>query len=165
MIIAPPASVPRAARRLRTPLLAALLLASLPALAQERIRWPVTWQTGQSFVYESESLERERVTRAAPLIYSGPSRTGAFLLGKGLGVALVALGVVSVGPQNPTARVEYALRADESLSEPQVRQVMEYYLALRMRRLSVRQTGRYAPVRPVAAVRQVPRQDEPNKKH
>ena len=46
---------------------------------------------------------------------------------------------------------------------------MEYYLALRMRRLSVRQTGRYAPVRPVAAVRSVPRSvprsDEPNKKH
>lgn len=45
-----------------------------------------------------------------------------------------ALGVVSVGPQNPTARVEYALRADESLTEPQVRQIMEYYLAVRMRR-------------------------------
>jgi transcriptional regulator with XRE-family HTH domain len=45
-----------------------------------------------------------------------------------------ALGVVSVGPQNPTARVEYALRADELLNEPQVRQVMEYYLAVRMRR-------------------------------
>ena len=42
---------------------------------------------------------------------------------------------------------------------------MEYYLALRMRRLSVRQTGRYAPVRPVAAVRSVPRSDKPNKKH
>jgi hypothetical protein len=41
------------------------------------------------------------------------------------------------------------------MSEPQVRQVMEYYLALRMRRLSVRQTGRYTPVRPVAAVRPV----------
>ncbi len=45
-----------------------------------------------------------------------------------------ALGVVSVGPQNPTARVEYALRADEALTEPQVRQIMEYYLAVRMRR-------------------------------
>jgi transcriptional regulator with XRE-family HTH domain len=45
----------------------------------------------------------------------------------------VALGVVSVGPQNPTARVEYALRADEALSEPQVRQIMEYYLAVRAR--------------------------------
>ena len=46
----------------------------------------------------------------------------------------VALGVVSVGPQNPTARVEYSLRADEALSEPQVRQIMEYYLAVRVRR-------------------------------
>jgi len=46
----------------------------------------------------------------------------------------MALGVVSLGPQNPTARVEYALRADELLSEPQVRQIMEYYLAVRMRR-------------------------------
>ncbi len=54
----------------------------------------------------------------------------------------VALGVVSVGPQNPTARVEYALRADEALSEPQVRQIMEYYLAVRVRRF-----GRsYSPV-------------------
>jgi transcriptional regulator with XRE-family HTH domain len=45
-----------------------------------------------------------------------------------------ALGVVSGGSQHPTARVEYALRADEMLSEPQVRQIMEYYLAVRARR-------------------------------
>src|SRR5512134_1768025 len=52
------------------------------------------------------------------------------------------LGVVAAGAMNPTARVEYALRADEALSEPQVRQVMEYYLAVRMRRF-----GRaYSPV-------------------
>jgi hypothetical protein len=38
--------------------------------------------------------------------------------------------------QNPTARVEYALRADEALSEPQVRQIMEYYLAVRVRRFA-----------------------------
>ena len=44
------------------------------------------------------------------------------------------LGLVSSGSTNPTARVEYALRADEALSEPQVRQIMEYYLAVRMRR-------------------------------
>ena len=44
------------------------------------------------------------------------------------------LGLVSNGSMNPTARVEYALRADEALSEPQVRQIMEYYLAVRMRR-------------------------------
>ena len=47
-----------------------------------------------------------------------------------------ALSVVSVGPQNPTARVEYALRADEALTEPQVRQIMEYYLAVRVRRFA-----------------------------
>jgi transcriptional regulator with XRE-family HTH domain len=44
------------------------------------------------------------------------------------------LGVVAGGNSNPTARVEYALRADELLSEAQVRQIMEYYLAVRMRR-------------------------------
>jgi transcriptional regulator with XRE-family HTH domain len=44
------------------------------------------------------------------------------------------LGLVAAGSANPTARVEYALRADELLSEPQVRQIMEYYLAVRMRR-------------------------------
>jgi transcriptional regulator with XRE-family HTH domain len=44
------------------------------------------------------------------------------------------LGLVAAGAVNPTARVEYALRADEMLSEPQVRQIMEYYLAVRMRR-------------------------------
>lgn len=45
------------------------------------------------------------------------------------------LGLIGGGVQNPTARVEYALRADEALSEAQVRQVMEYYLAVRMRRV------------------------------
>ncbi len=44
------------------------------------------------------------------------------------------LGLVTAPTQNPTARVEYALRSDEILSEPQVRQIMEYYLAVRMRR-------------------------------
>ena len=44
------------------------------------------------------------------------------------------LGLVAAGNTNPAARVEYALRADELLSEPQVRQIMEYYLAVRMRR-------------------------------
>ena len=57
-------------------------------------------------------------------------------------------GLTSSASTHPTARVEYALRSDDLMSEPQVRQVMEYYLALRMRRLSIRQTGRYAPVRP-----------------
>ena len=44
------------------------------------------------------------------------------------------LGVVGSANTNPTARVEYALRADDLLSEAQVRQIMEYYLAVRMRR-------------------------------
>ena len=44
------------------------------------------------------------------------------------------LRLVSAGATNPTTRVEYALRADEWLSEAQIRQVMEYYLAVRMRR-------------------------------
>ena len=56
-----------------------------------------------------------------------------------------ALGVVSVGPQNPTARVEYALRADEALTEPQVRQIMEYYLAVRVRRFARTYTSVGAP--------------------
>ena len=56
------------------------------------------------------------------------------------------LGVVTAGAMNPTARVEYALRADEMLSEPQVRQIMEYYLAVRMRRF-----GRaFQPAEPTA---------------
>jgi transcriptional regulator with XRE-family HTH domain len=44
------------------------------------------------------------------------------------------LGLMNGAVQNPTARVEYALRADESLSEAQVRQIMEYYLAIRLGR-------------------------------
>ena len=44
------------------------------------------------------------------------------------------LGLMSSGSANPTARVEYALRSDDVLGEPQVRQIMEYYLAVRMRR-------------------------------
>jgi transcriptional regulator with XRE-family HTH domain len=50
------------------------------------------------------------------------------------------LRLVSAGATNPTTRVEYALRADEWLTEAQVRQVMEYYLAVRIGRL-----GRPAP--------------------
>jgi transcriptional regulator with XRE-family HTH domain len=42
--------------------------------------------------------------------------------------------LVASGSSNPTARVEYALRADDLLTEAQVRQIMEYYLAVRMRR-------------------------------
>jgi transcriptional regulator with XRE-family HTH domain len=39
-----------------------------------------------------------------------------------------------VSPLHPTVRVEHALRADESLSEAQVREIMEIYLATRSQR-------------------------------
>jgi transcriptional regulator with XRE-family HTH domain len=61
-------------------------------------------------------------------------------------------GVIASGNSHPTARVEYALRADELLNEPQVRQVMEYYLALRMRRLAVRQSSPSPIVRAIRPV-------------
>ncbi len=65
------------------------------------------------------------------------------------------LGLVASGSANPTARVEYALRADELLSEPQVRQIMEYYLAVRMRRFGrtfqpSEPTTNRSPERPLA---------------
>jgi transcriptional regulator with XRE-family HTH domain len=50
------------------------------------------------------------------------------------------LRMVSAGATNPTTRVEYALRADDWLTEAQVRQIMEYYLAVRIDR-----AGRPAP--------------------
>ncbi len=45
---------------------------------------------------------------------------------------------VASGTTNPVARVEYALRSDDVLNEAQVRQIMEYYLAVRMRRFGAR---------------------------
>jgi transcriptional regulator with XRE-family HTH domain len=48
-------------------------------------------------------------------------------------------GLIASGTTHPTARVEYALRADDYLAEPQVRQIMEYYLAVRMRRIASQQ--------------------------
>ena len=50
-------------------------------------------------------------------------------------------GLTSSSSTHPTARVEYALRSDELMSEPQVRQVMEYYLAVRMRRFGRTYSG------------------------
>lgn len=41
------------------------------------------------------------------------------------------LGAATPTAHDPVARVEYALRADESLSEAQVRRVMVHYLAVR----------------------------------
>jgi transcriptional regulator with XRE-family HTH domain len=51
------------------------------------------------------------------------------------------LGLVNAGTANPVARVEYALRADELLAEPDVRQVMELYLSVRLRRFGRRGPG------------------------
>lgn len=59
------------------------------------------------------------------------------------------LGAVAAGTANPTARVEYSLRADDVLSEPQVRQVMEYYLAVRMRRFGRGYAGMRTDERPM----------------
>lgn len=41
-------------------------------------------------------------------------------------------GIVENAAVNPVARVEYALRADDALTEAQVRRLMEQYLSLRM---------------------------------
>ncbi|MGI8703530.1 MAG: helix-turn-helix domain-containing protein [Candidatus Limnocylindrales bacterium] len=57
-------------------------------------------------------------------------------------------GLVAAGTTHPTARVEYSLRADDYLSEAQVRQVMEYYLAVRSRRLTMHAAQAATP-RPV----------------
>jgi transcriptional regulator with XRE-family HTH domain len=61
------------------------------------------------------------------------------------------LGLMSSGSANPTARVEYALRADDVLGEPQVRQIMEYYLAVRMRRLGRTYSPASEPARPISS--------------
>lgn len=49
---------------------------------------------------------------------------------------------------HPTARVEHALRADGLLSESQVRQVMEHYLSLRLRRPAGNDAPMLRSVRP-----------------
>ena len=54
-------------------------------------------------------------------------------------------GLVENATVNPVARVEYALRADEALSDAQVRRLMEYYLSLRMRWLADRDVARRGP--------------------
>ena len=61
-------------------------------------------------------------------------------------------GMVASSASHPTARVEYALRADDALGEPQVRQIMEYYLAVRMRRLNSRPASMIDPSRRVSSL-------------
>ena len=54
-------------------------------------------------------------------------------------------GLVENGTVSPVARVEYALRADDALSDAQVRRLMEYYLSLRIRWLAERDGARRLP--------------------
>ena len=61
------------------------------------------------------------------------------------------LGVMAADSTDPRVRVEYALRADESLREEDVRQLMHYYRAVRAFRVAERQvspppTGRLVAV-------------------
>lgn len=63
------------------------------------------------------------------------------------------LGLLQATPTNPVARVEYALRADETLDEADVRHVMEAYLAARLRRIR----GAVARVASTASATQAPR--------
>lgn len=68
-----------------------------------------------------------------------PSLATATKLARALGHegdALQYVASVATTSRNPTARVEYALGADEALGAEDVRQVMLYYLALRARRTS-----------------------------
>jgi hypothetical protein len=59
-------------------------------------------------------------------------------------------GLMANGTASPPARVEYALRGDDLLSEIHVRQVMELYLGIRRRRMAARTTvspiSRHGPV-------------------
>ena len=62
-------------------------------------------------------------------------------------------GMVQSTASHPTARVEYSLRADDALGEPQVRRIMEYYLAVRMRRLNSRPAALAEQARRVSSLR------------
>jgi transcriptional regulator with XRE-family HTH domain len=67
------------------------------------------------------------------------------------------LNVVSATVANPLARVEYALRSDDYMTEAQVRQVMEYYIAVRTRRFSGRPGPSEYPTRPSPVANERPR--------
>jgi transcriptional regulator with XRE-family HTH domain len=54
-------------------------------------------------------------------------------------------GIVENASVNPVARVEYALRADDALTEAQVRRLMEQYLSLRMQWLGAPRGLRSVP--------------------
>ena len=89
-----------------------------------------------------------------------PSLHTATLLARGLGIPPDAMRLDGDGfgdHGSPAARVEYALRSDDLLSEAAVREIMDVYLAVRRRRprngsfpVPARTTGR-APV-PIVVV-------------
>lgn len=69
--------------------------------------------------------------------YRVPSWSTANRLVRSLGIADGPAGIYRQGPgdaESPAARVEYALRLDDLLSESQVRDIMNVYLAARLRR-------------------------------
>jgi transcriptional regulator with XRE-family HTH domain len=67
-----------------------------------------------------------------------PSLRTANLLARSLGMGEGLDGMYRLGPGSagtPAARVEYALRLDDLLAEPQIRHIMNVYLAARLRQL------------------------------
>src|SRR3954471_7208235 len=135
-----------------------------PSLGQRRSHHPMSVQTGRAFnEWLRTQLKVKKMSQRQLAQQSGVDHSTISRLVRGdrtpsLGTATKLarglrelrdetetphyFGLVQSSTSHPTARVEYALRSDDLLSEPQVRQVMEYYLALRMRRLAAaRQNG------------------------
>jgi transcriptional regulator with XRE-family HTH domain len=138
-----------------------------PSLGQRRTQHPMSVQNGRAFnEWLRTQLKVKKMSQRQLAQQSGVDHSTISRLVRGdrtpsLGTATKLarglrelrdetetpqyFGLVQSSTSHPTARVEYALRSDDLLSEPQVRQVMEYYLALRMRRLAAaRQNGQTA---------------------
>ena len=103
----------------------------------------LAFQSGVDHSTISRLLHKERT----------PSFETAAKLARGLrvvrdeGDAQGFLGVMAGSGGQPTTRVEHAIHADDMLGEPEARQVMDYYLALRARRLAIRGQGSGMPAR------------------
>src|SRR3954471_3840751 len=139
-----------------SPIQAAETSREKPSLGQRRSQHHMTTQNGRAFnewlraQLKAKKMSQRQLAQQSGVDHSTisrlirgdrmPSLGTATKLARGLrelrddADTPQYLGLVAAGNTNPTARVEYALRADELLSEPQVRQIMEYYLAVRMRR-------------------------------
>lgn len=107
----------------------------------------LAFQSGVAHSTISRLLHKERT----------PSFDTAAKLARGLrvvgdeGDAPRYLGLMAGSGGHPTTRVEHAICADDMLGDPEARQVMDYYLALRARKLAVRGQGAGMPVRGAAA--------------